>query len=190
MKYIFAVLLVCLLWTLWGYLSSRVEQAQYSVIKKTPDYEIRDYAAHIEAQATVQGSYDDALNEGFRIIAGYIFGGNIRKQSIAMTAPVCVGDQGDMHTVSFVMPGSYTLDSLPIPNDPRVKLVSVPERKVATLRFSWYRTSARTQAMKEKLLADLKKDGVQAAGDPLYAGYNAPWTPPWLIRNEILVVIK
>lgn len=209
MKYLVILVLILLLWILWGYFSSRVEQAQYTVIKKMPDYEIREYAEHIEAQTSVQGSYDTALNQGFRIIAGYIFGGNMKKQSmamtapvaeqttttppsekIAMTAPVTVSDQGDMHAISFVMPSSYTLESLPTPIDTRVKLVTVPARKVAALEFSWYRNAARVQSMKEKLVATLEKDGVTIIGVPSYAGYNAPWTPPWLMRNEVLVTVK
>jgi len=209
MKYLLILVALILIWTLWGYFSSRVEQAQYSVIKKTSDYEIREYPAHIEAQTTVQGSYENALNQGFSIVAGYIFGGNVRKQSIAMTAPVAerkvevsqsekiamtapvtVSDQGDMHTISFVVPSSYTLESLPTPTDARVKLVSVPAQKVAVLGFSWYRNTSRVLSMQKQLMGDLSRDGISTLGQPSYAGYNAPWTPPWLIRNEVLVQIK
>jgi effector-binding domain-containing protein len=209
MKYLLILLLILIIWTLWGYFSSNVEQARYSVIKKTSDYEIREYSAHIEAQTTVQGSYETALNQGFRIVAGYIFGGNVKKQSIAMTAPVVekktamsqsekiamtapvtVSDSGEMHTISFVMPSSYTLESLPTPNDIRVKLIEIQAQKVATIQFSWYRTTARVLSLQKQLLANLARDGVTVVGQPSYAGYNAPWTPPWLIRNEVLVQIK
>ena len=83
---VFALLLIA--WTIWGALSSRVEQTAYTVVKKGDDYEIREYPAHLVAQTTVAGSYDDALQDGFRIVAGYIFGGNVKKERIAMTAPV------------------------------------------------------------------------------------------------------
>lgn len=209
MKYFYILVVIGVVWTVWGYFSSRVEQARYSVVKKTPDYEIREYPAHIEAQATVQGPYDTALNQGFRIVAGYIFGGNTKKQSIAMTAPVLekaatisesekiamtapvtVSDSGDPHVISFVMPSSYTIESLPTPDDTRVKLVEIPAQKVAALQFSWYRTTARIMSMQQALLASLARDGVGVVGTPSYAGYSAPWTPPWLLRNEVLVKIK
>ena len=208
MKYLAILVGLIVIWTLWGHFSSRVEQAQYSVIKNTPDYEIREYPAHIEAQTTVQGSYENAFNQGFSIVAGYIFGGNVKKQSIAMTAPVkeqkmeipqsekiamtapvTMRNQGEMHTVSFVMPSSYTLETLPTPTDTRVKLVSVPAQKVAVLRFSWYRTTARVLSFQQQLIADLTRDGETVVGQPSYAGYNAPWTPPWLMRNEVLVQV-
>lgn len=205
MKILLIVIVIIMLWSVWGYLSSNVEQAQYTVIKKTDEYEIRQYAAHIEAQTTVEGSYDNALNEGFSIIAKYIFGGNTKKESIAMTAPVreqkqssekiamtapvVASTQGDSRIISFVMPKNYSLATLPTPNDPRVRLVEVPEKKMAVLRFSWFRNSERIQKMEEQLLTSLAKDTVTTVGSPSYAGYNAPWTPPWMARNEVMIEI-
>ena len=129
------------------------------------------------------------------MVAGYIFGGNTKKESIAMTAPVTAqagasqtiamtapvtaNVDGNSHTISFGMPRSYTLATLPTPNDSRVKLVEVPAKKMAVLQFSWYATDARVQTMEQQLLADLARDQVTVTGVPQYAGYNAPWTPPW-----------
>jgi effector-binding domain-containing protein len=173
------------------------------------DYEIREYPAHIVAQTTVKGSYGQAMNSGFSIVAGYIFGGNTKKESIAMTAPVVAQKEeakkvseriamtapvvatteGDSQTISFGMPRSYTLETLPTPNDPRVKIVMVPTKKYAVARFSWYSSSARVKSMQEKLFSALARDGVATKGATAYAGYNAPGTPPWMTRNEVLVEI-
>ncbi len=214
MNYLYTILVILVLWTVWGYFSSHVENAQYSVVESKGDYEIRLYPAHIVAQTTVKGPYGEALNEGFRIVAGYIFGGNTKKQSIAMTAPVLekVADsqldsrktsqsiamtapvmatvEGESHVIAFGMPRSYTLETLPTPTDSRVKIVTIPEKKMAAVQFSWYRTDARVQAKKQELIDALKKDGVSTVGEPQYAGYNAPWTPPWMLRNEVLVEVK
>lgn len=207
MKILLIVLIiVVVLWSAWGYLSSNVEQAEYSIVKKADGYEVREYAPHIEAQTTVEGSYDEALNTGFRIIAGYIFGGNIKKESIAMTAPVreqkqssekiamtapvVASAEGGSRVIAFVMPRSYSLSTLPTPNDPRVKLVEVPAKKMAVLRFSWFRTSDRIKKMEERLLSVLSRDSIEILGTPSYAGYNAPWTPPWMSRNEVMVEIR
>jgi hypothetical protein len=204
-----AVLIVLMaLWSLWGFIGSRVEQADYTVVRKMNGYEIREYPAHIVAQAAVPGSYGDALSDGFRIVAGYIFGGNTKKESIAMTAPV-VAQQGgntseriamtapvvaaaagDSLVISFGMPRSYTLETLPKPNDPRVKIVMIPARKYAVMRFSWCRSDARIKNRQDKLLSALARDKVVARGRMAYAGYNAPWTPPWMNRHEVLVEIS
>ncbi|NDE68111.1 heme-binding protein, partial [bacterium] len=198
------------------YFSSRVEKTEYSVLEVRKDYEVRLYPAHIVAQTTVKGSYKEALNEGFRIVAGYIFGGNTKKQgiamtapvveqkvarktapatesaseSISMTAPVMATIEGESHTIAFGMPRSYTLDTLPTPDDSRIQIVTIPERKMAATRFSWYRTDSRVQSKKQELLNALGKDGVTVIGTPQYAGYSAPWTPPWMTRNEVMVEVK
>jgi len=204
-----ALVVIVVLWSISGFFGSRVEQADYTVVKKMDGYEIREYPAHIVAQTTVQGSYGESMSNGFRIVAGYIFGGNTKKESvamtapvvaqkgggektsesIAMTAPVVATTEGDSQTISFGMPRSYTLETLPTPNDPRVKIVMIPTKKYAVMQFSWYRSDTRVKQMQEKLLLALHSDGVTMKGSTAYAGYNAPWTPPWMNRNEVLVEI-
>lgn len=206
MNILYFVIGVCVLWSIWGYFSSRVENTPYSVVGSHKNYEIRLYPEHIVAQTTVTGTYEEALNQGFRIVAGYIFGGNVKKEgiamtapvvekqttseSIAMTAPVVASVEGESHTIAFGMPKSYTLETLPTPNDSRVKLVTIPEKKMAVSRFSWFRTDSRVQAKKEKLIQSLKEDGMVTVGGPQYAGYNAPWTPPWMTRHEVMIEVK
>ena len=205
-----ALIVVIALWSIWGFFGSRVEQADYLVVKKMNDYEIREYPTLIVVQATVQGSDGESMGNGFRIVAGYTFGGNTKKESIAMTAPVVAqkGEvkkvsesiamtapvlattEGDSQIVSFGMPRSYTLETLPTPNDPRVKIVTIPAKKYAVMQFSWYRSGARIKSMQEQLLSALNRDGVAAGGSIAYTGYNAPLTPPWMTRNEVLVELK
>ena len=203
---------IVIIWSLWGFFSSRVENTEYHLLEKKKKYEIRMYPEHIVAQTIIKGSYKEALNQGFRIVAGYIFGGNTRKESIAMTAPVIEKNihfktdnnsesiamtspvtatmEGESHIIAFGMPHSYTRETLPIPTDARVQIVTIPQKKMAAIRFSWLRTPARVQAKKHQLLEALKVDGVTVRGEPQYAGYNAPWTPPWMNRNEVLVEIE
>ncbi len=208
---IIALLVVVGLWTIWGFAGSRVEQADYAVVKKMNGYEIREYPTHIVAQATVKGSLGESMNSGFSIVARYIFGGNTKKErismtapvvaenspvvgtsseTIAMTAPVIATEEGDSQTISFGMPRSYTLETLPTPLDARVKLVTIPTRRYAVSQFSWYRSDAKIKRIQEQLLSNLKNDGVKITGSFSYAGYNAPWTPPWMTRNEVLVEIQ
>ena len=206
MNILYIIIGVGVLWSIWGYVSSRVEKTEYTLIESKKDYEIRLYPEHIVAQTTVKGNYQDALSEGFRIVAGYIFGGNTKKesiamtspviekkstsQSIAMTAPVTASVEGESRTIAFGMPRSYTLETLPTPNDSRVKIITIPEKKMAAIRFSGYRSDDSVQAKKQKLLSALEKDNVRVIGELQYSCYNAPWTPPWMTRNEVLVEIK
>ncbi len=203
---IIVILVILILWSIYGYFGSRVEQAEYSVVKKARGYEIRNYPRHIVAQTTVTGSYRDSMSTGFSIVAGYIFGANIKKENIAMTspvvmeggasekiamtAPVMVGGENETRTISFGMPKSYTMDTLPTPSDSQVKIVEIPDKKFAVLRFSGYRTDSRIQNMEKKLLELLSQDKVEVISKPSYAGYNAPGTPPWMTRNEVLVEVK
>ena len=113
-----------------------------------------------------------------------------RTSASSIAAPVTGRLEGNSQVISFVMPSGYTLATLPIPNDSRIKLVEVPEQKIAALKFSWYRTDARFEKMQKQLFADLARDNITIIGTPIFAGYNPPWTPPWMNRNEIMVEVQ
>jgi effector-binding domain-containing protein len=197
---------IFVLWTLWGFLGSRVEQAEYTVVRKNKNYEVRTYPSHIVAQATVPGDYTGVMNSGFSIVAGYIFGDNTKKEKIAMTAPVVeksgisekiamtapVVISGDKlnRIISFSMPKGYTLETLPVPNDKRVQIVEIPEKNFAVARFYGYRNSSMIEKATKELKEKLIEDKIEIVGSPSYAGYNAPGTPPWMTRNEVLIEIK
>jgi effector-binding domain-containing protein len=113
-----------------------------------------------------------------------------KSESIAMTAPVSETVLADnSRVVSFVMPEEYTLATLPTPNDKRIEIVEVPKHQSAVLRYSGYNNAEKVVEMKAKLLEYLKQDNIAVGGVPRGAGYNPPWTPPFMNRNEILVDI-
>jgi SOUL heme-binding protein len=184
---------------------SSVEEPVFTVESTYDGWEIRRYPPTLQAQVVVTGPYASAINEGFRVLAGYIFGGNTPGASIAMTAPVSaqrtegqriamtapVGATSageEAWTVAFTMPSSWSLETLPAPLDPRVRLVAVEGARVAARRFGGWATVGRVAEQQEALLAALRGAGL-AAGTPTVAQYNPPWPLPPLRRNEILVPV-
>ncbi len=199
------IVLAGIAWHVYGLFSSRVEQQAYTVVKKCEGYEIRTYPVHLIAQTVVQGTHTQALYAGFSIIARYIFGDNAAQtkvamtapvtntphsQKIAMTAPVTATVDGDSYAVAFVMPSAYTMETLPRPLDERIQIIEVPEQQMAVMQFTGYAGVSRVARMKEKLLARLERDHVTVVGSVSYAGFNDPWTPPWLMRNEVRVPLQ
>jgi hypothetical protein len=165
------------------------------------------------AQTVVPSSeYNEDLNQGFRLVADYIFGNNTTQEKISMTTPVLEspGEQNNQssekiamtvpvletqseqatRTVAFVLPSKYTMDTLPTPNNDKVTLREVDGRKVAVLRFTWYGTPDRVAAKKATLLSALERDGVVVVSEPQAAFYNPPLSMPLVLRNEILVEVE
>ncbi len=190
---------------LWGPMVSNVEQAKYKVISaEKNDIEIRDYAPMIIAETTVVGEREIAINEGFRLLADYIFGNNTSKDKLAMTAPVIqktnekismtapVTQQGNNNewVVRFVMPSQYTMDTLPKPNNDRIKLSEMAGVRYAVIRFAGLGTRKNLSEHEADLKAFIDKKGLQGISAPTYAFFNPPWTIPFLRRNEIMVEIK
>ena len=168
--------LVIIGFVLWGPIVSNVEQAKYKVIGSHGPIEIRDYAPMIVAEAEVAGTRDEAINQGFRLIADYIFGNNTAQKKVAMTAPVMqqpnekismtapVTQQADgsLWKVRFVMPESYNLQTLPVPNNAAVKLKEVPGKRFAVIRFSGLAGEESLGTHTNELEAYIKSNNMQA----------------------------
>lgn len=183
-----------------------IEEPKYELLEKSDDFELRQYHPMIIAEVLVEGDMDQASSKGFRLIADYIFGNNVtrtggsgkidmtasvtvepKSEKILMTAPVTVEQASGQWQVHFVMPSKYTLDTLPIPNNPQVVLREVPARKVAVVRFSGIANQAKIVERTQELLAWMSGKHLILTSTPELARYNPPWTPPFLRRNEIMV---
>ncbi len=189
--------------TLWGPIVSNVEHPKYTVIERSDNIELRDYAPMIVAETEVTGRRREAISKGFRIIADYIFGNNTAGKKVPMTAPVTqhagekiamtapVTQQGDGTSwrVRFVMPSSFTMDTLPKPNDPAVELREIPTARYAVIRFSGRGNEDSLRRHTEQLTDFLSAKNLTPLSPPTYAFYNPPWTLPFLRRNEVLVEI-
>ena len=205
MQILIIVLIILFIgWIAYGYFSVRnVEQLNYKILDDSKEYEIRLIDEHIIAETNLKGTFQSGGNDAFRIIAGYIFGNNKKKQKIAMTTPVIqeesekiamttpviIDDETKDSKFSFVMPSEYTLDTLPEPIDSRVKLVKVEPYKVAVLRFSGFFRDNNYKKHKEELINYLERDNLRFSRI-ISAGYNPPWTPPFMTRLEVWAVLE
>jgi hypothetical protein len=180
------------------------EEANYEVVRKSNNFEIRDYSPHIIAETVVEGSLEDAGSKAFKILFGYISGKNrsrleiemtatvsqqVTSEKIKMTAPVGQRRSGDKWAVSFMMPASYTLDTLPEPENPKVVLRQIAGRRMATVRYTGFWSQKAYLENKLNLERWIKDNGLNSVGDPIWARYNSPFTPWFLRRNEILIPI-
>jgi len=182
------------------------EEPSYSSERLTEEVEIRRYHPRIAAETTVEGDERRALQEGFRRLAGYIFGGNHSSSRIAMTAPVTqtpakgqkiamtapvsrAADHGHGWVIRFFMPSKWTMATLPEPDDDRVRLVDVPAETMAVLRFSGIAGQGAITARSAQLSELLLSKGIQTVGEPVAWFYDPPWTLPFRRRNEVAVPI-
>ena len=174
---------------LWGPIASQVERARYKTVRRDRDIEIRDYTPMIVAEVEVSGDREEAIQQGFRTLANYIFGNNTALRVITMTAPVTQQGDAESWQVRFVMPARYTTDTLPRPIDPAVNLKHLEAKRFAAIRFSG---SARDDSLRrhgERLSEFIREKGFRPLSPPAFAFYNPPWTLPFLRRNEVMIEI-
>ena len=199
-----------------GPIMSRVEQAKYTVVEKQGKIEIRDYAPTVVAEVDVTGPRKKAISEGFRMIADYIFGNNAATSKISMTAPVMqqlgfvpdapkspkltpgapqppeakqAFDAWGMWKVRFVMPGQYTLGTLPKPASDAIHLKEVNGARYVAIRFAGLAENDSLRERTEQLNAFITAKNLKAMGQPTYAFYNPPWTLSPFRRNEVLIEV-
>jgi len=179
------------------------EEPSFTIKLAQGEFEVRDYPAMVVAEVSVKGDRRQAASKGFGLLAGYIFGGNTRKKSIAMTAPVMqtasekiamtapvlqTGGDGTW-VIRFIMPQGSTLDTLPKPNNPIVKLRGMPAIRLAVIRFSGLAKQADVDAKTLLLSGFLNARHLQAVGPPSLAQYDPPWTLWFLRRNEVMIPV-
>lgn len=181
------------------------EEAKYSVVFKESARELRRYEPQIVAETIVEGEFDEVGNTAFRRLFGYISGKNRKNEPIPMTAPVSQEKEGekipmtapvnqeqrgDRWSISFLMPPSYTMQTLPVPTDESIHLREIPERLMAAITYSGTWSWKRYEDHKEKLLKWMGKKKLIQTGEPVYARYNPPFTLWFLRRNEVLIPVR
>jgi hypothetical protein len=186
-------------------MSHAVDEPEFEVLRKIDDVELRQYAAYVVAEVLVAGPAEQAGNQAFPILAGYIFGKNkgdrklamtapvtqrVAPVTLAMTAPVSQAAAPGGFQVQFVLPRGVTLASAPEPVDARVQLREVPAHRIAAITYAGFWSDANQAEHLAKLQAVLTAADLAWSGEPVLSRYNPPWTPWFLRRNEVWLTLR
>lgn len=198
------VLLIAAVLSVLPIMADATEEPPHQTLLKDGKYEIRQYEPTIVAEVEITGDMRRAGNSGFRPLADFIFGNNtarskidmtapvtrVKSEKIAMTAPVTrTMDENDVWTVAFVMPSDWTMETLPVPNNPDVTIREVPGELMATVKFSGVGRERTFEQKREALEIWLAEQGYEITGAPRYAGYDAPYVPGPFRRNEVMIPV-
>jgi hypothetical protein len=184
-----------------------IEQPNYTVIYKGGDIEYRQYDSYLVAETIIDDvdDYSAAGNEGFRRLFRYITGGNQSQSEISMTAPVQQTSLSEKITmtapvqqtnsvdgwrVAFMLPGKYTMDTAPVPADPRIRIREIEGRLMAVLRYSGRWTERNLIEQRSSLMMAIDASGIELRGEMQSALYDPPYTPPFMRRNEVMVEVN
>ena len=194
----FSVFLIALL----AYLTASVpamsyEEPEYSIVKKTDVYEVRQYKQRTVAEVTY-GEEDS----GFRVLFDYISGANKGSKEVEMTIPVTQSKEIDMTapvtqsmtdgkmSMRFFLPMQYSKQNAPEPNDERVRIIDLPAEYFAVISYSGFASDGNFEEHYTELKAALDKDGMVIKGPPIKATYNSPFTLPFMRRNEAMYPLE
>ena len=187
-------IITTLLATLMVTQAMAIESLKYTVLEKDNKIEVRRYESYITASVTFD-SEEEFEQQAFKTLADYIFGNNIsmtspvltKGEKIGMTSPVLSGEVNSRWTMSFSMPKRYTLETLPTPNNDKIRIEEVQGNTIVAIKFSGFMSDYNFNRNEAKLKIWLDDNGYDYQDAVIKAGYNPPWTLPFLRRNEVLI---
>lgn len=192
--------------------ASATEKPDYIVVKTDGKFEVREYPPMILAEVTVEGDRRTANNRGFRKLAAFIFGDNISQNKVAMTSPVMSKpekiamtspvmsspekidmtspvtrslEEDGRWTVNFMMPSEYSMETLPKPTDPDIRIFKSKPYRTISIRYNGNNSTKNIAKHEAQLRTYIEERTLDVSGIPEYAGYDAPWVPGPMKRNEI-----
>lgn len=182
-----------------------VEEAGYEVLKDHAHIQVRQYKPLLVAQTEVDANYQEASNTAFNRLFKYISGNNKKQQKITMTAPVIMEADAEKITITapvfqeksgklwlmwFVLPSGYTMTTAPVPLDSAIAIKEIPSKRVAVLRYSGFLSEQSFDEKTKELQAWLEDQSFNALSPARSAGFDPPWTLPFLRRNEVHIEIE
>lgn len=166
-----------------------IETYPYKVVKEYEEFEVRSYEATLFTSVKLSSSkYEESSSKGFRILAGYIFGGNERNEKISMTSPVTMSLEDSM-TMMFMVPKKMKKEKLPKPYQSDIEFKEIPAKKVAVISFGGWADDEKIEKHKKQLMKYLETEGIQYTNRFFFFGYNSPYE---LLnrKNEIVVELE
>ena len=182
------------------------ERQAYDILTRFQGFELRRYPAHLVAEVEVDSSFTDAGNQAFGLLVAFISGRNSTRCKVAMTAPVLQeqasariamtspvvqesGGKPGRQVVAFVMPAQFTVDTLPTPTDPRIRVRELPTQLAAAKSFTGRWSEQTYSAQLSELRSAVSQAGLEIIGQPRFARFDPPWTPSFLRHNEVVLPV-
>ena len=179
----------------------------------TVSYQLRKYGARYACE-TEYPADAKSNSMGFKALAGYIGVGTAPQndggtgiamtapvvteksqgKSISMTAPVVTDSVGDdMKKMAFILPAEYdSMDKIPKPTNPKVKITKLPAAKGAVHTFSGSCNDERAKVKARELIGQLRNDGVEIDEKAVLEKFelwqfHPPFTIPMMRKNEVWI---
>lgn len=193
MLWIFLLAVLGLGMGFWLFASRRLfqnmEEASYTLIERRKTYELRDYEPFIGSEVRLPGDILSTSNQGFGILNQYFFTPETVPPLDALERRAEKGGES-FHTVICARPKAVGGDIPSSGDHAHVKTMLYPGRVVAARSFSWYPTERRIVRLASLLGSELLRDGFTVVGEPELVLYNAPFSPPFFMRSEVLMAVE
>ena len=170
--------------------SETLKNPEFILVEKHGDIEVREYSEYVIAKTSINQGDMELNNNMFRTLAGYIFGGNNKSQSIPMTAPVITKNDESSYDMIFFMLDANKPEDLPLPNSSNISIEMMDLGKTISITFGMWATDRRVNYYKKKLEKHIKDNNLEIKSPLMVAQYNSPWAMPPFRKNELIYKIN
>ena len=171
-------------------MSETYKEPNYSILMKNGNIEIREYGKYVIAKTSTNKDNADVNSNMFRVLAGYIFGGNSEGKSMPMTAPVVTQENISTYDMIFFMLDASDTQELPSPNSQDITIEEIEIGKTISIRFGMWATDKRVGKFKRKLDRYIEDNSIAIKSSIMIAQYNSPWAVPPFRKNELIYKIN
>ncbi len=187
----FLVILALAVVTVAGCKTSRsgYDSAPYQVVRTSGKFEVRDYPALTVVETPMRAAGGKDADGGFGRLFRFITGANESNQKIAMTTPVFMSGGQTNQTMAFVMPANLSTKQVPKPKDQALSVRVLAPGRFAVLRFSGGRNPRHEADSLRRLEEWMTTEGLNSGSPPVYGYFDPPWTPAFLRRNEVMLLV-
>ena len=202
------VWLLFVAWMLVGFfVSSGKGTSSYRILKQADGYLLREYPAHLEAHVSITGSRSFAVSEGRHTLNEYLRGDNTLQEAAAPSrpegiepgplwerigtwAPVLVEQRRESYDIAVALPTSYTMVTVPRPNNPAIRIIQVPAMTVAAHGWRGVINGERAGQEEVKLRSLLGGQKRAILSAVRTAELSPLWVPSFLRFNEVYAAVR
>lgn len=168
-------------WTLAGLRS--YHSVPMTLVERRGSYEVRSVPAHVVARIDVSLPWDEARSAYEAVLRSYMAPIDAR---VALVRELKGSDATALWTA---LPVQYDGGSAPRPQDPIIRLVDMPERRMAVVSLMGWVDQDRLEDIERGLRNQLTEDRYVPFGSTRLVEYSPAWAPGFVRRSEVMISI-
>lgn len=166
------------------------QELPFKTLEKQGPFEIREYGPIVIAETIIPGERQTALDQGVRMLEGYISGGNAKGEKLPMTLPITEQLSKKGWAIRFILPEERAAADFPKPDNSHIEIKLIDRKRFVLIRFEGVVDDLKIHEKLIELMDFAVARKLIVRNEAILALYNPSWVPGFLRRNELLLQLE